>query len=314
MFTKKLVLSILTLLFIFSLAEAQEVQVGSSSAYLKKITAEWKGTRSADGRPKVSDELLERLKKVPIEDAWQVLRTHGYDNQYAGDWVILHPGEAMTGRVVTAQYMPLRPDFKTAVRQAGLEEGRDSSGGMNSWPIDVLKPGDIYVADGYGKIDGGTLIGDNLGSAIYANSKRGVIFNAAVRDMGGLSLIKGFNAWVRGQHPSFIQQMMLVSINKPIRIGHVTVLPGDVVLATRYGVIFIPPQLVKAVVENSEITDLRDAFGHLRIREGKYTPGEIDSKWTDAIKKDFMNWLRHYPGKLPMTQEEITEYFKHRNY
>jgi len=288
--------------------------VGSSPEYIKALTADWKGERFADGRPKVSDAILERLKNISIEEAWGVLRNKGYQNQFESGWEIINPDQPMTGRVVTAQYIPMRPDLEKYVKAQGKAEGRAQQGGTNSWPIDVLVDGDVYVADSYGKIADGTLIGDNLGNSIYSKSKRGVIFNGSVRDQEGLEEIKGFNGWIRGQDPSYIFQMSLVSINTPIRIGRATVLPGDVVLAKKFGVIFIPAHLVEDLVITSEVTALRDEFGHLRLKEGKYKPGQIDSQWSDEIKKDFMNWLNNYPGKLPMTKAELDGYFKERNW
>ena len=288
--------------------------VGSSPEYIKALTPEWTGERFPDGRPKVSDAILERLKKISIEEAWGVLRNKGYQNQFESGWDIINPDQTMTGRVVTAQYMPLRPDLEKYVKAQGKTEGRAQQGGTNSWPIDVLVDGDVYVADSYGKIVDGTLIGDNLGNSIYAKSKRGVIFYGSVRDQEGLSEIKGFNGWIKGNDPSYIMQMSLVSINAPIRIGRAVVLPGDVVLAKKYGVIFIPAHLVEELVITSEVTALRDEFGHLRLREGKYKPGQIDSQWTDDIRKDFINWLNNYPGKLPMTRQELDSYLKERNY
>jgi len=220
----------------------------------------------------------------------------------------------MTGRVVTAQFMPLRPDLEKQVKAQGKLENRAQQGGTNSWPIDILTNGDVYVADAYGKIADGTLIGDNLGNSIYAKSQRGVIFNGSVRDQEGLTEIKGFNGWIKGADPSYIQQMMLTSINAPIRVGRATVLPGDIVLAKKYGVIFIPAYLVEDLVLTSEVTALRDQFGHQRLIEKKYLAGQIDSNWSEEIKKDFLNWLNNYPGKLPMTKAELDTYLKERNY
>jgi len=288
--------------------------VGSSPEYIKALTSEWKGERFPDGRPKVSDAILERLKNISIEEAWGVLRNKGFQNQFEGDWTIINPDQVMTGRVVTAQYMPLRPDFEKQIKEQGKTENRSQQGGTNSWPIDILVKGDIYVADSYGKVADGTLIGDNLGNSIYAKSQRGVIFYGSVRDQEGLEEIKGFNGWIKGEDPSYIQQMMLTSINAPIRIGRATVLPGDVVLAKKFGVIFIPAYLVEDLVLTSEFTKLRDEFGHQRLREKKYLAGQIDSQWSDEIKKDFLNWLNNYPGKLPMSKEELDNYLKERNY
>ncbi len=288
--------------------------VGSSPEYIKLLTSDWKGERFPDGRPKVSDAYLERLKNISIEEAWGVLRNKGYQNQFEGDWTIIHPDEVMTGRVVTAQYMPLRPDLDKQVKAQGKTENRAQQGGTNSWPIDVLTEGDVYVADGYGKIADGTLIGDNLGNSIYAKSKRGVIFYGSIRDQEGLSEIEGFNGWIKGSDPSYIMQMMLTSINAPVRVGRATVLPGDIVLAKKYGVIFIPAHLVEDLVLTSEVTALRDEFGHQRLKEGRYKPGEIDSQWSEEISKDFLDWLNNYPGKLPMTRQELDNYLKERNY
>ena len=308
----KKILLLTSVILACMIADAQNV--GSSPEYIKALTTEWKGERLPDGRPKVPDAILERLKNISIEEAWGVLRNKGYQNQFESGWQVINPDEPMTGRVVTAQYMPLRPDLENYVKAQGKIEKRAQQGGTNSWPIDMLVDGDVYVADSYGKIVDGTLIGDNLGNSIYAKSKRGVIFNGSVRDQEGLSEIKGFNGWIKGQDPSYIQQMSLVSINAPIRIGRAVVLPGDVVLAKKYGVIFIPAHLVEDLVITSEVTALRDEFGHLRLREGKYKPGQIDSQWSDEIKKDFTNWLNNYPGKLPMSKTELDNYFKERNW
>jgi 4-hydroxy-4-methyl-2-oxoglutarate aldolase len=305
---------IIILAFILGGFISNAQHVGSTPEYIKAITAEWKGERFPDGRPKVSDAILNRLKNISIEEAWGVLKNKGFMNQYEGDWTIINPEEAMTGRVVTAQYMPLRPDLEKQIKEQGKIEGRAQKGGTNSWPIDILVNGDVYVADSYGKIADGTLIGDNLGNAIYAKSQRGVVFYGSVRDQEGLSEIKGFNGWIKGSDPSFIQQMMLTSINAPIRVGRAIVLPGDVVLAKKFGVVFIPAYLVEDLVITSEVTALRDEFGHQMLREGKYLAGQIDSGWTEEIKKHFLSWLNNYPGKLPMTKEELDNYLKERNY
>ncbi|MBD1363770.1 RraA family protein [Mucilaginibacter sp. ZT4R22] len=305
------------ILFTFCMAAAfaaNAQQIGASPEYIKTLTAKWKGERFADGRPKVSDALLARLKNISLEDAWGVLKNKGFVNQFEGDWTIINPDSPMVGRVVTAQYMPARPDMAEMIKAQGIAEGRGQQGGNNSWPIDNLVDGDVYVADGFGKVADGTLIGDNLGNSIYAKSHRGVIFYGSVRDVEGLSAIKGFNGWIKGTDPSYLLQSTITTINNPIRIGRATVLPGDVVLAKKYGTIFIPAYLVEELVLTSEVTALRDQFGHQRLREKKYLTGQIDSKWTEDIKADFLNWVNHYPGKLPMTKKELDDYLKERNY
>lgn len=301
-------------LFLFTLFtySALAQQITLTKEQITALTPDWKGERFSDGRPKTDDKLLERLKNVSLEEAWGYLRNKGYHNQFEGDWMVMRPEQVMVGRAVTAQYMPLRPDWDGIIKKVGEQEKR--IGGTNSWPIDVLQPGDIYVADSYGKIVDGTLIGDNLGNSIYAKSKNGVIFYGSVRDIEGLEKIEGFNAWIKGYDPSYIQQMMLASINNPIRIGRATVLPGDVILAKKGGIVSIPPHLLADLVINSEFVALRDQFGHQRLREGKYTPGQIDRQWTDDIKQDFLAWINANPNKLPMSRAELDAFMKERNW
>lgn len=288
-------------------------QVGSSPEYIKTLTAQWKGERFPDGRPKVPDIVLERLKNATLEQIWGYLGRKGYNNQVEQDWLILKPGETMTGRVVTAQFMPTRPDLDSLVRAQGKAEGRSQKGGINIWPIDVLTKGDIYVADGYGKMKDGTLIGSSLGNAIYGKTGNGVIFYGSVRDMQELKDTEGFNAWVKGQHPSYIKDMTPTSINAPIRIGAVTVLPGDVAYANEYGVVFIPAHLVEGLVSASELTALRDEFERVLLQEGKYPSGEIHGDWSDKIKNEYRAWIKKYPKPLAVSPEDIEKYLTKEN-
>lgn len=305
---------LMNVLFCFTCFTMASQGVAATSEYITELTSDWKGERFDDGRPKVPDALLERLKKIQMEEAWGYLRNKGYNNQYDGDWEVLHPDQVMTGRALTAQYMPLRKDYKQLVKMKGGQENRDTVGGSNSWPIEILRPGDVYVADGYGRVIDGTLIGSNLGNAIYANSKNGVVFDGGVRDVAGLMEIEGFNGWWRGQDPSYLQEEMLTGINTPIRIGRATVLPGDVVLANRHGVVFIPAHLVANLVLSSEVVALRDQFGFQRLREKTYTPGQIDTKWTEEITADFRDWLKKYPdGDLPMTRKELNDHLNSKS-
>lgn len=275
-------------------------------------TQEWNGERFPDGRPKVPDNILERAKNISIEEAWGVLRNKGYHNQFDGGWEMIHDDVPVVGRALTAMYMPKRPELEKRMLDKGHAEGR--VGSSNSWPIDMLSQGDVYVADCFGKVIDGTLIGDNLGNSIFAKSGNGVVFDGGSRDLAGLEQIDGFNAFVRGFDPSFLQGTMLMGLNTPIRIGRATVLPGDVVLAKREGVIFIPSHLAEEVIITSEFIALRDQFGIQRLKEGKYTPGQIDTRWTDEIKEDFLSWLDDNPDKLPMSRAELDEYMKNRTW
>ncbi len=302
---KKLIFSIA---LIISGLFIQAQHLGSTPEYVKALTSKWEGERFADGRPKVSDDLLERLQSCTLEQIWGYLGNRGYRNQVEKNWIILKPGETMTGRVVTAQFMPTRPDLDTFVRALGKAEGRNQHGGINIWPIDILTKGDIYVADGYGKIKDGTLIGSSLGNAIYGKTGKGVIFYGSIRDMQELKETNGFNAWIKGHDPSYIKDMTPTSINAPIRIGDVTVFPGDVVFANEYGVVFIPAYMIEPLVKASEMTGLRDEFERYMLQSGKYPSGEVHGDWADNMKDEFRAWFKKYTKKTAITSKDIEAY------
>ena len=280
---------------------------------LTAYTPEWQGERFADGRPRVADDIVARMRSVTITQAWGVLRGAGFNHQYEDGWQCTHPGGVLCGRALTALYMPRRPDMRQVMDTRGEQAGQ--IGDQISWPIDALVPGDVYVADVFGKIAEGPVIGDNLATAILTNSGNGVVHDAAVRDLEGIEELEGFASFVRGWHPSYASPtIMLVGMNCPVRLGLATVMPGDIVLGKREGVIFIPPHLAEKVVTTSEVIRLRDMFGMQRLREGKYTPGQIDTRWTDEIEADFSRWLEDRIDDLPVPRDAIQEMLKERTW
>lgn len=275
------------------------------------LTSEWKGERFPDGRPRISDSLLKRAKHIMIDDAWTVLKNEGYVNQFEGGWKTVND-TIMTGRAVTAMYMPSRPDVEKNIKTRGASQGR--KGNTNSWPIDALTKGDLYVADAFGKISGGGIMGATLANSIYSKSGNGVVFDGAARDLQEIKNIKGFNAFVRDFHPSFTEQMVLMGLNTPIRIGNAIVLPGDLVIATSEGVLFVPAHMAEDVVSISEFVIRKDQFGFEMVRSNKYTTGEIDSQWTDEIKSDFLKWLERHPELGKMTRAELDKVMSKRTW
>ncbi len=304
------------LIFLPFCAQGQQI----SKEQLIFLTPEWKGERFADGRPKVPDELLKRMKLVTLEEAWAVLKNENFKHQYADGWQCINPDSVLVGRAVTAIFMPGRPDVHRVIDKKGHEvDGRVKS--QNAWTIDLLVKGDVYVVDQFGAHEDGPTIGDNLGNSIYAKTGNGIVYDGALRDMKGLKELGSFTSFFRSYHPSHhlndpdgALNTTLVGINQPTRIGGAMVIAGDVVLGRDGGVIFIPPHLAEKVVKTSEIVRLRDMFGHLRLREQKYTPGQIDSRWSEDIEKDFSKWLNDHIDKLPVPKEQIKEFLKGRTW
>lgn len=294
--------------------QAQEVTMSKEELIL--LTPEWKGERFPDGRPKVSDDILKRMKHVSVEEAWATLKNNGYAFQIAEGWKQINPDSILVGRAFTTIFMPGRPDIWKAIDSVGKKKGWK---GQNSWPIDMLSKNDVYVVNQFGaKLDGPT-IGDLVGNAIYARTGTGIVYDGAVRDVEGLQEIGGFTSYYTHYDPSYHNpgrhpNTMIMGINKPTLIRQVTVMPGDVVLGRMGLVIFIPPHLAERIVKTSEVVRLRDLFGHERLRAGVYTAGQIDTRWADDIEKDFSKWLNDHIDKLPVAKEQIQEILKDRTW
>jgi 4-hydroxy-4-methyl-2-oxoglutarate aldolase len=298
---KTAIVSTMLACFLLAASPARS-QVKMTHDQMLFYTSDWQGDRYPDGRPKLPDALLKRAVDMSIEDIWDFLRSRGYQNQFEGGWQALHIEKPFAGRALTAQYMPTRPDMAKAITAEGKAEGR--VGGTNMWPINELQIGDVYVADGFGKIIEGTLIGSNLGNGIAAHSHTGFVFDAGIRDQEENREIPDFNGFYRGYDPSAWAQMDLTSINAPIRIGRAVVLPGDLVLAKTEGVLFIPAILAEEAISTAEFTGLKDDYNFELNREGK-NGAEFEGGWTLNKYVGFEKWINDHPDKLKMQRSEF---------
>jgi regulator of RNase E activity RraA len=314
----KYLLMFLIMMSVDQYANSQQVQISKSE--LIALTPEWTGDRFPDGRPKVPDDIIRRMKSVSVEEAWATLSNAGYRYQVAEGWELINPDSVLVGRAVTTTFMPGRPDVWKAIDSLGKKQGRRA---QNVWTVEMLVKGDVYVADQFGAKRNGPTIGDNVGNAIYARTGNGIVYDGALRDVEGLKEIGGFTSFYTSYDPSYHNPgngqsrdltTMIVGINHPTRIRIVTVMPGDVVLGKLGVVVFIPPHLAEKVVITSEIVRLRDMFGHQRLKEGKYTAGQIDTRWSDEIEKDFSKWLNDHIDELPVGKAQIQEYLKERTW
>ena len=279
-----------------------------------KYTPEWHGERFPDGRPKVPDDILDRMKNVTLEEAWATLRSAGFNHQYEDGWYLIHPDQVLVGRALTAMWMPGRPDVQKVIEEQGSQRSSQRS--------------DERLACGHAaaarclcgrplraKQDGPS-IGDNVGNAIYAQigkwhrlrwRRSRYQWPERTAELHVIrSLLRSFPPLRKPLERKAVNSTM-VSINGPTRIGHVMAMPGDVVLGRNGGVLFIPPQLAEKVVKDSERTRLEDMFGHQRLKEKKYTAGQIDAEWTPEIEQDYHQWLKENEDHLPVPKSTIEE-------
>jgi len=271
-------------------------------------TSVWKGERFTDGRPKVSDDLVQRMRYVSVTEAWQTLngssdpvegqgptsfgefRRPTYSNQYYGGFKMMREEIVICGRASTIHFLPYRPDLNGLIQQQGSKDGRGR--GQYTWGIDQLQKGDVYVADVCEAMLDASHVGDNLGTTIWTKTGNGAVIKGTLRDLyGNLDVNPNWNVMVRDFRPQANSSNLVIGINCPIQVGYVTVMPGDIVLGTREGVVFIPPQLAQKVVETSEKTRMQDVFAHDGVKQGRFTAQQADGSFTPEMNKEFNKWM-----------------------
>ncbi len=285
--------------------------------------------RFEDGRPKVPDDLLAKVKGLVIEEAWGAVRsgcatgggrggggaanpgrggavnaganTAGagpgcFPNQFAGDWKILNPGKKLVGRAFTVQFMPIRADVSEGMQAEAEKKGLGRL--RNQTVIDMLQPNDVIVVDLFGKIDGGTFVGDKLAYYIWKTTGTGMVVDGAMFWLGKI-IPTGMPAYYRGTAPDALSNVMLTGINIPIRIGNATVMPGDVVLGDEEGLLFIPPHMVQASLDAAASTMARDEWIKQKMDTRKYKSSDLYGTPRDPeLRKEMDEYIKtHQPPK-----------------
>ena len=265
---------------IFSLSREQMIQ------YTEKNPFE----RFPDGRPKVPDAILERVKAMSIEEAWGLLQSKGYHHQYAGGFQILHPGQKLVGRAFTAQYLPLRPDLASAIDADAKAKGFPR--GVNQRVIDQLQLNDVPVVDLMGAAPGHNFGGDNLQAAVWGATRTGAVVDGTIRDLEGIYELPS-QIYFKAPHPAAVSGVSIAGINIPVHVGGAIVLPGDVVLGDRTGVIFIPPHLVGEILDQADLTHIHDEWTKAKFMTGKYKASELyGGPLSPAMQKEYDAYVK----------------------
>lgn len=246
--------------------------------------------RFPDGRPKVPDALLEKVRAMSAEEVLAIIRK-GYPNQYVDGFQIINPSKNLVGRAMTLQLMPSRPDVAD-IDQAAWKAKHNGARLSHQTALDMLQNGDVFVVDAFGNANAGGIVGDNLAYFVWKTTGNGFVIDGAIRDLNGIAPT-GMGGYFRSAVPAAINNVMVTGINVPVRIGNATVLPGDVVLGDREGVYFIPPHLVQDIVDEAEITHVHDEWTKIKFDERKYKSSEIYGRPSDpALIKEYEEYLK----------------------
>jgi len=244
-------------------------------------------------RTPVTDAQLARLRAVPIEAVWGAVQKHKYLFCFVDGMQMTQPGVKLVGRALTMRYLPVRPDIQEAVEALG--KGGDWDTGFNMRASDDIRPGDVLVVELAGAVDRATFMGDVTGLAIKTAGAAGVVIDGGLRDLSEFLPMKDFPVYYRGAHASAMADQVGVEWNVPVRIGNVTVLPGDVVIGDDSGLLFFPPQLAADAIKGAEDAVYTETFKREMIRTKKYRTSQIYPRLSPELEKLFEEWKKTHP-------------------
>jgi 4-hydroxy-4-methyl-2-oxoglutarate aldolase len=247
----------------------------------------------AASRTPVSDAQLARLKELPLEAVWGAMQNKQYRATFAGDFKLTQPGVKMVGRAVTLRYLPVRPDLMEAVQALGKEGDWDYQ--FNVRGTDDIRPGDVVLVELGGAVDRATFVGDVTGIAIQSAGARGIVVDGGIRDLNEFLALKDFPVYYKGAHASAMADHVGVEWNVPIRIGGITVVPGDIVMGDEEGVLAFPPQFADEVIASAENTVYTENFKREMIRSKKYRTRDVYPRLSPELEKIFEEWKKTHP-------------------
>jgi regulator of RNase E activity RraA len=247
------------------------------------------------GRTRVTDEQLKRLREVPIEAVWGAIQKHQYRQCFVSDLKMTQPDQKMIGRALTMRYLPVRPDLMEAVQTLAKEGDWDHQ--YNVRAGEDTRPGDVLVVELDGAVERATFMGDVTGLGIKSRGAAGVVIDGGLRDLNEFLPMKDFPVYYRGSHASAMADQVGVEWNAPVRIGSVTVLPGDIVIGDSSGVLFLPPQLADEVIKAAEDTVYTETFKRELMKGTKYRARDIYPQASPEVEKEFEDWKKRNPRK-----------------
>ena len=244
-------------------------------------------------RTPVTDAQLQRLRELPLEAMWASLQGRRYLRTFEGGFQLTVQSPELVGRAVTMRYLPVRPDLMQAVETLAKEGDWDFQ--YNVRAGEDLKPGDVVVVELGGMVDRATFLGDVTGIGMQMAGALGVIVDGGIRDLSEFIPMKNFPIYYRGAHASAMADQVGVQWNGPIRLGGITVLPGDIIIADAEGVLAVPPQLVADVIKDAENTVYTENFKRDMMRTKKYRSRDIYPNLSKELEKVFEEWKKTHP-------------------
>lgn len=226
--------------------------------------------------------LFGRLMRVGLEAAWSAVTQEGYPLCFINELTPLHTDRRMVGRARTARYLPNRKDLREKIYAAGPQ--------LNYRTAEESQPGDVLVFDAGGERNS-TVSGAMVTTRFLVRGGAGVLVDGCMRDLPDLAAMPA-NFYLRCGHASSVSPLMMsVDYQVPVRIGGVTIVPGDLLVGERHGVLVIPAAIVDKVLEKAMAHDEQEEFQRTLLLRGEPIYG-VYPTLNDANRKKFEEWRK----------------------
>ena len=221
--------------------------------------------------------LFGKLMRVGLEAAWSAVTQEGYSLCFINELTPLNGDRRLVGRARTARYLPNRKDLREKIYAAGPQ--------LNYRTAEEAQPGDVLVFDAGGETKA-SVSGAMVTTRFLMRGGAGILVDGCMRDVPDLAAMPA-SFYLRCGHASSVSPLMMaVDYQVPVRIGGVTVAPGDILVGERHGVLVIPASIVDRVLEKAMEHDLQEQFQRVLLLQGEPIYG-VYPNLNESNKKKF---------------------------
>ena len=226
--------------------------------------------------------LFGRLMRVGLEAAWSAVTQEGYPLCFINELTPLNNDRRLVGRARTARYLPNRKDLREKLYAAGPQ--------LNYRTAEESQPGDVLVFDAGGERRS-TVSGAMVTTRFLMRGGAGILVDGCMRDVPDIAAMP-LSVYLRCGHASSVSPLMMsVDYQVPVRIGDVTVMPGDILIGERHGVLVIPAAIVDRVLDKAMEHDEQEKFQRKLLLEGEPIYG-VYPNLNEANQKKFEDWKK----------------------
>ena len=225
--------------------------------------------------------LFEKLVRAPLEAMWSQLVAKGHEHCFINELDALHTDRRLVGRARTVRYLPTRPDLREQVYSKQKQ--------LNYVSAEEAQPGDVLVFDAGGDTRS-AVSGEITTIRFLARGGTGLIVDGALRDVPEIAGMPLQVYQRRGQAAAVRPNLMSVDYQVPVRIGSVTIQPGDLLVGERHGILVIPAALAEEVVEAALSKEDLESFQRELLLDGRsiygvYPPDEDTRREYEASRR-----------------------------